>query len=51
VYKKISKKELPIEGISPDFYLAKWRGKKKFDLLVTYFPRIGNTSFFEFNIR
>jgi hypothetical protein len=35
VYKKISKKELPIEGISPDFYFAKWRRKKKFDLLLT----------------
>jgi hypothetical protein len=34
VCKKLFRKELPIEGISPDFYLAKWRGKKKFDLLI-----------------
>ncbi|MCK4446862.1 MAG: hypothetical protein KAW56_07255, partial [Candidatus Marinimicrobia bacterium] len=35
IYKKVLKKDLPLESISPEFYFAKWRGKKKFDLLIS----------------
>ena len=34
IYKKVFKKDPSLESISPDFYFAKWLGKKKLDPLI-----------------
>lgn len=34
IYKKVAKKELPIESIAPEYYFARWLSRKKFEKFI-----------------